>query len=125
MANVVAPMTVARSVKTLTLSVLGTKQDESVDLTAGNANYLIDVNGYIHQTRRHGQSCAIALVAGDNRFLHEKTPREGHHYITTNQRVALAMIMRSLAKFNRRANIESADDVIYKLAINLYKGFVD
>lgn len=121
----VSPETVARSVKTLTLKLAKTFQDESVNLRSIGGNYAIDLNGYIHQNSKHGTSCTVVFVGGDDRFAHEKTKREGMPYLTQPQRVALAAIMRNLARLNIRANIECDVESLYNEAVGLFGAYAN
>ncbi len=121
----VTPETVARSVKSLTLKLGMTFQDESVNLRGVGGNYAVDINGYIHQVSKHGTSCTVTFVAGDNRFAHEKTEREGSPYLTVPQRVALAAILKHLARHNSRATIECEEMGLYYDAVGLFGSYAN
>lgn len=109
--------------ESLILSFSYTRRDENVSASDLNADYIMDTTGEIFQRSSGGKSIRLMILGGDNRFFHEKGDRPRLSFMTTLQKVALANIIREIARRNEFATITSEDDHLKAIGDSLFRGF--
>lgn len=120
---IVTPKTVSQGAESLILSFSYTRRDENVRASSLNADYIMDVTGEIFQKSKGSKQVRLMILGGDNRFFHEKGDRPQQTFMTTLQKVALANIIKELARTNEFATITSDDDHLRSVGESLMRGF--
>lgn len=118
--QIVTTESVARGKKSINFKFNYNRLDEAVDAPAGT--YLIDLNGYIYTNGSSGQHAEVTLYGGDNRFIFEKSFREGSPHLTTKQKVALHGILAHLARYTAYATVTADDEYLDVVVNSLYRG---
>lgn len=120
--SLVTPKSLSNA-ESLILSFSYTRRDENVQASALSADYIMDITGEIFEKSGGGKNIRLMILGGDNRFFHEKGDRPRLTYMTTLQKVAIASIIREIARKNEFATITSDDDHLQQIGTSLLRGF--
>ena len=122
---IVGPNKVAQASE-LSFSTTNTLRNETVDVGAIDANYVISIDGVINENRAvTGTSATIVLVGGNDTFIAEKQPRDPMFYMTVRQKLTVYAILKTLATRTDTAQVSSdvpIFDTIVKATYTNFRG---
>lgn len=125
MGTIVGPDAVARSTN-LYFSISKHLRNEVVNISSINANYVISINGQIHQNKAPSSGASqatIVLVGGFDTFIHSKDPKVPRFYMTERQKVTIYNILKSLSSFTDKAEVASDIETLDLIVNATYKNY--
>lgn len=121
----VAPASIPVGAQSLYFAFTYTKKGESIDLSAYNCNFIIDVNGDVYQIDSlDSENVTIVLVGGIDQFVGAPPKMSAvNFYITESQKITLYAILRAFAKANDGGTVDSNSEDLYLLVKSLYDNY--